>query len=66
MNGPNRIGARIAVAAVAVACATPAFADSPTLPRTAAVPGGGPTLSAGVQALMQLEQDGAFKQVGRR
>ena len=27
----------------------------------AAVPGGGPTLSAGVQALMQLEAHGAFK-----
>jgi alkylhydroperoxidase/carboxymuconolactone decarboxylase family protein YurZ len=29
--------------------------------QAAAVPGGGPTLSAGVQALMQLERDGAFK-----
>ena len=26
----------------------------------AAVPGGGPTLSAGVKALMQLDQEGAF------
>ena len=29
--------------------------------QAAAVPGGGPTLSAGVQALMQLEKDGAFR-----
>ena len=29
--------------------------------ESAAVPGGGPTLSAGVQALMQLDQEGAFK-----
>jgi alkylhydroperoxidase/carboxymuconolactone decarboxylase family protein YurZ len=29
--------------------------------QAAAVPGGGPTLSAGVQALMQLEAAGAFK-----
>jgi alkylhydroperoxidase/carboxymuconolactone decarboxylase family protein YurZ len=29
--------------------------------QAAAIPGGGPTLSAGVQALMQLEQEGAFK-----
>ncbi|HEV8439379.1 MAG TPA: carboxymuconolactone decarboxylase family protein [Methylomirabilota bacterium] len=29
--------------------------------QSAAVPGGGPTLSAGVQALMQLDQQGAFK-----
>jgi alkylhydroperoxidase/carboxymuconolactone decarboxylase family protein YurZ len=29
--------------------------------QAAAVPGGGPTLSAGVQALMQLEKEGAFK-----
>jgi alkylhydroperoxidase/carboxymuconolactone decarboxylase family protein YurZ len=29
--------------------------------QAAAVPGGGPTLSAGVQALMQLESAGAFK-----
>ena len=29
--------------------------------QSAAVPGGGPTLSAGVQALMQLETAGAFK-----
>lgn len=28
--------------------------------QAAAVPGGGPTLSAGVQALMQLEKEGAF------
>jgi len=28
--------------------------------EAAAVPGGGPTLSAGVQALMQLEKEGAF------
>jgi alkylhydroperoxidase/carboxymuconolactone decarboxylase family protein YurZ len=28
---------------------------------SAAVPGGGPTLSAGVQALMQLDNEGAFK-----
>ena len=28
---------------------------------SAAVPGGGPTLSAGVQALMQLDGEGAFK-----
>jgi len=26
----------------------------------AAVPGGGPTLSSGVQAIMQLEREGAF------
>jgi len=25
------------------------------------VPGGGPTLSTGVQALMQLDHEGAFK-----
>ena len=29
--------------------------------QSAAVPGGGPTLSAGVQALMQIESAGAFK-----
>lgn len=29
--------------------------------QSAAVPGGGPTLSSGVRALMQLEQDGAFR-----
>ena len=29
--------------------------------QSAAVPGGGPTLSSGVKALMQLEQDGAFR-----
>jgi alkylhydroperoxidase/carboxymuconolactone decarboxylase family protein YurZ len=29
--------------------------------QAAAVPGGGPTLSAGVKALMQLEAEGAFK-----
>jgi alkylhydroperoxidase/carboxymuconolactone decarboxylase family protein YurZ len=29
--------------------------------QSAAVPGGGPTLSAGVQALMQLEAERAFK-----
>ena len=29
--------------------------------QSAAVPGGGPTLSTGVQALMRLDQDGAFK-----
>ena len=29
--------------------------------QAAAVPGGGPTLSAGVNALMQLEKEGAFK-----
>src|SRR6185503_1025186 len=29
--------------------------------QSAAVPGGGPTLSAGVNALMQLEKEGAFK-----
>ena len=29
--------------------------------QAAAVPGGGPTLSAGVKALMQLETEGAFK-----
>src|SRR5262245_5323130 len=29
--------------------------------QAAAVPGGGPTLSAGVKALMQLESEGAFK-----
>jgi len=29
--------------------------------QAAAVPGGGPTLSAGVNALMQLERKGAFK-----
>jgi alkylhydroperoxidase/carboxymuconolactone decarboxylase family protein YurZ len=28
--------------------------------QSAAVPGGGPTLSTGVKALMQLEKDGAF------
>ena len=28
--------------------------------QSAAVPGGGPTFSTGVQALMQLDQDGAF------
>jgi alkylhydroperoxidase/carboxymuconolactone decarboxylase family protein YurZ len=27
----------------------------------AAVPGGGPTLSSGVQGIMELEKDGAFK-----
>ncbi len=29
--------------------------------QSAAVPGGGPTLSAGVKALMQLDKAGAFK-----
>ena len=29
--------------------------------QSAAVPGGGPTLSSGVQALMQLDNEGAFK-----
>jgi alkylhydroperoxidase/carboxymuconolactone decarboxylase family protein YurZ len=29
--------------------------------QAAAVPGGGPTLSAGINALMQLEKEGAFK-----
>jgi len=29
--------------------------------QSAAVPGGGPTLSAGVQAMMQLDEDDAFK-----
>ena len=29
--------------------------------QAAAVPGGGPTLSTGVQALMELERTGAFK-----
>ena len=29
--------------------------------QAAAVPGGGPTLSTGVQALMELERKGAFK-----
>jgi alkylhydroperoxidase/carboxymuconolactone decarboxylase family protein YurZ len=29
--------------------------------QAAAVPGGGPTFSTGVQALMQLDRDGAFK-----
>src|SRR3989454_8996692 len=29
--------------------------------ESAAVPGGGPTFSTGVQALMQLDRDGAFK-----
>src|SRR5256885_3196902 len=29
--------------------------------EAAAVPGGGPTLSAGVQAVMQLEKEGAFR-----
>ena len=29
--------------------------------QAAAVPGGGPTLSAGVKALMELDQAGAFK-----
>ena len=29
--------------------------------QAAAVPGGGPTLSAGVQALIQLEKEGGFK-----
>jgi alkylhydroperoxidase/carboxymuconolactone decarboxylase family protein YurZ len=29
--------------------------------QSAAVPGGGPTFSTGVQALMKLEGDGAFK-----
>ena len=29
--------------------------------QSAAVPGGGPTLSTGVQALMQLERDGMFE-----
>jgi alkylhydroperoxidase/carboxymuconolactone decarboxylase family protein YurZ len=29
--------------------------------QSASIPGGGPTLSAGVKALMQLEKEGAFK-----
>ena len=29
--------------------------------QSAAVPGGGPTFSTGVQALMQVERDGAFR-----
>jgi len=29
--------------------------------QSAAVPGGGPTFSTGVQALMKVERDGAFK-----
>jgi alkylhydroperoxidase/carboxymuconolactone decarboxylase family protein YurZ len=29
--------------------------------QSAAVPGGGPTFSTGVQALMQLDEEGAFK-----
>jgi len=29
--------------------------------QSAAVPGGGPTFSTGVQALMKLDRDGAFK-----
>ena len=29
--------------------------------ESAALPGGGPTFSTGVQALMQLDRDGAFK-----
>jgi alkylhydroperoxidase/carboxymuconolactone decarboxylase family protein YurZ len=29
--------------------------------QAAAVPGGGPTLASGVQALMQLESEGAFR-----
>ena len=29
--------------------------------QSAAVPGGGPTLSAGVKALMELDEAGAFK-----
>jgi alkylhydroperoxidase/carboxymuconolactone decarboxylase family protein YurZ len=29
--------------------------------QSAAVPGGGPTFSAGAQALMRLDQEGAFK-----
>jgi alkylhydroperoxidase/carboxymuconolactone decarboxylase family protein YurZ len=29
--------------------------------QSAAVPGGGPTFSAGARALMQLDQEGAFK-----
>jgi alkylhydroperoxidase/carboxymuconolactone decarboxylase family protein YurZ len=29
--------------------------------QSAAVPGGGPTFSTGVQALMKLDQEGAFK-----
>ncbi len=29
--------------------------------QSAAVPGGGPTFSTGVQALMRLDQEGAFK-----
>jgi alkylhydroperoxidase/carboxymuconolactone decarboxylase family protein YurZ len=31
--------------------------------QSAAVPGGGPTLATGVQALMELERAGAFKRV---
>jgi alkylhydroperoxidase/carboxymuconolactone decarboxylase family protein YurZ len=31
--------------------------------QSAAVPGGGPTFSTGIQALMRVEQDGAFKRV---
>ena len=31
--------------------------------ESAAVPGGGPTFSTGAQALMQLDQEGAFKRV---
>jgi alkylhydroperoxidase/carboxymuconolactone decarboxylase family protein YurZ len=34
--------------------------------QAAAVPGGGPTLSAGVKALMQLEAEGAFARLMRR
>ena len=33
--------------------------------QSAAVPGGRPTFSTGVQALMQLDQDGAFKKGSR-
>ena len=33
--------------------------------QSAAVPGGGPTFSTGVQALMQLDRDGAFKKGSR-
>jgi alkylhydroperoxidase/carboxymuconolactone decarboxylase family protein YurZ len=29
--------------------------------QSAAVPGGGPTFSTGVQVLMQVERDGAFR-----
>ena len=31
--------------------------------QSAAVPGGGPTFSTGVQALMKLDRDGAFKKL---